>query len=317
MREERSVNNRLGKHWTDYWRQGNLTSLPRGFAGNYDGEFLAFWEARFAGLPQGARVLDVCSGNGAIALLACEYSQRHGLDLQVSATDAAGIDASRVVAAHPHLREHLESIRFIGGVPLEDVEGEPGALDLVTSQFGVEYSLWERSAENIHRILKPGGHFAMICHSADSRILQAMELQHADYEQIMSIELLSRDIEGDLPPANFAMQLEQALAGLYQLFQSNRASQLLSAAGGRLESIRELASQQPEAGWREFARFCEGISASHGIAGDLLAVNRAVSNSPTWYEAFTRAGLTLLESGTIHYRTGEKAGDCYRFSKPA
>ncbi|HEY9119557.1 MAG TPA: hypothetical protein VIN33_07345, partial [Marinobacter sp.] len=58
----------------NYWRQGHLTSLPCGFSLNYDGEFLQFWHQQFALLGAGACVLDVCSGNGSIALLARDYS---------------------------------------------------------------------------------------------------------------------------------------------------------------------------------------------------------------------------------------------------
>ena len=169
-------------HWTDYWQQGNLTSLPRGFASNYEGEFLQFWEAQFAGLARDACVLDVCSGNGSIALLAKGYSARHQLDLQVKATDAAHIDMARVIDSHPDLSQHIQAIEFLPGVRLEALAVAPASCDLVTNQFGIEYSDWAMSASNIYRMLKPGGCFAMVCHSADSKILQAMESQQADYE---------------------------------------------------------------------------------------------------------------------------------------
>ncbi len=310
------MSNETGKHWSNYWQQGNLTSLPSGFQDNYDGQFKAFWEAQFAGLQPGARVLDVCSGNGSIALLASDFSRRHSLGLQVSATDAAAIDAARMLVKHPKLRQHLQSIEFLSETPLEHLAVATESTDLVTSQYGVEYTRWKTSAANIVRMLRPGGRFAMVCHSADTRILQEMETQHTEYGQIIDIGPLARQGDRDLTPENLAERLEQALAELYQLFQQNRSSQLMSAAGGKLEAIRKLAVQQPQAGWREFIQFREGITTSHQIVGDLLSVKQAISRRPQWHEAFIEAGLEQVSCGSIHYHTGEIAGTSYQFRKP-
>lgn len=256
-----------GQHWSDYWRQGHLTSLPRGFAGNYDGEFLAFWLARFADLPRSARVLDVCAGNGAIALLASEYSQQEGLNFRVTATDAADIDLQAITRPHPHLEPVTAGIDLLPNMPLEKLALPPESIDLACSQFGIEYTAWQRSASILSRALKPGASLA--------------------------------------------------LDAIYVLFQQNRSSQLLAAVGQRLEDIRKLTLQQFEAGWREFTRFRQGILTSRGIAADLLAVNHALRDTPRWYEAFSDQGLALLDSGDIHYHTGDIAGRSYRFRKPA
>jgi ubiquinone/menaquinone biosynthesis C-methylase UbiE len=303
-------------HWSNYWQQGNLTSLPSGFSGNYDGEFLAFWEDQFAELQPGARVLDVCSGNGSIALLASDYSRRHSLDLRVSASDAAAIDVSRMLGNHPQLRQHLEAIDFLSQTPLEKLALAPESVDLVTSQYGVEYTHWETSAANIVRVLRPGGRFAMVCHSADTRILREMETQHTEYGQIIAILLTTQGEDKKVNQQNIAVQLERALAELYQLFQQNRSSQLLSTAGGKLENIRKLADQQPDAGWREFIQFREGITTTYHIVGDLLSVKQAIDRRPRWHEAFIEAGLEQVGCGSIHYHSGEIAGTSYQFRKP-
>jgi len=306
-------------HWSEYWRQGNLTSLPRGFANNYDGEFVSFWEAEFARLQAGSRVLDVCSGNGSIALLAQDYSSREHLNFQVKASDAAQTDVSALIRSRPHFREHIEAIEFIPDSRVEILQEAAASVDLVSSQFGIEYTDWRVSAANIHRMLKPGGHFAMVCHSCDSKILREMELQQAQYEQIAHIALFSAvhtDVKAPGFAADFPQKLEATLDELYQLFQKRRASQLLSTAGKKLEQIRSLALRQPDDGLREFVHFRDAINTSRGVAADLLAVNHALRGSPHWHDAFTDAGLELLDSGTIRYRTGEIAGSSYRFIKP-
>lgn len=45
-----------------------------------------------------------------------------------------------------------------------------GSFDLITSQFGVEYSNLSLSLTEIARTLRPGGSFAAVLHSQDSRI---------------------------------------------------------------------------------------------------------------------------------------------------
>lgn len=304
-----------GRHWSDFWRQGNLTSLPRGFADNYDGEFLQFWEAQFSLLHSGANLVDVCSGNGSIALLAEDYSRRNNLGMTVKAVDAASIDVSLLMQNKPNLSRHIQAIEFLPDTPLEDLRITAETIDLVTSQFGVEYTAWEASARNICSMLKPGGYFSMVCHSFDSKILREMEQQQAEYSKLAGIELFSADITIH-QPEQFMQMLEQGLAVLYDIFQENRRSQLLSAVGSRLEEIRKLSLRQFDAGSHQFIQFREGINASRGIANDLLEVNHALRSAPQWYEVFIEAGLQLVNSGTLHYQTGDKAGSSYQFIKP-
>lgn len=289
--------------------------MPRGFADNYDGEFLQFWDAQFSLLHRGARIVDICSGNGSIALLAQDFSQRNDLGLAVTAVDAASIDVSLLVQKHPKFSPHIQAIEFLPNTLLEELRMAQESVDLVTSQFGVEYTAWEASAENIYNMLQPGGCFSMVCHSFDSRILREMEQQQADYAKLASIELFSREISIH-EPAQFIQLLDQGLAALYEIFQGNRGSQLLSTAGGMLEDIRKLTLRNFDGGSRQFIHFREGINASRGIANDLLEVNHALRSHPQWYEVFIESGLELIDSGTLRYQTGDKAGSSYQFIKP-
>jgi ubiquinone/menaquinone biosynthesis C-methylase UbiE len=311
------MNAARGSHWSSFWQQGHMTSLPQGFKENYDGEFLRFWEEQFARLPRGARVLDVCTGNGSIALLAQEYSRRHDLQLQIKAVDAADIDAASVINHNPGLAQHLRAIEFIPNTLLEDLPEATASVDLVTSQFGIEYTDWARSAGNIYRILKQDGCFSLICHALDSKIVTEMELQVADFARLSRVTIFSHGVEfEDSPdfPKKFASQLNEALAEIYEIFQRNR-SQLLSAIGSTLENIRKRALQQFDSGWLEFQQFRRGVLVNQAIANDLLAVNLKLKKSPAWYQAFVNAGLELMTSGDIHHHTGDKAGTYYRFRK--
>lgn len=60
--------------WEQFWRHGSVTTFERSGNPNYDGEIREFWERQFATLREGARIVDLATGNGAVALLAAEYS---------------------------------------------------------------------------------------------------------------------------------------------------------------------------------------------------------------------------------------------------
>jgi ubiquinone/menaquinone biosynthesis C-methylase UbiE len=307
------------QQWSNYWRQGHLTSLPCGFSANYDGEFLRFWTSQFAPLRPGSCVLDVCSGNGSIALLAQDYSDRHGLALDIKAVDAADIDASALIEKKPAFERQIQAIEFIPNTLFEDLPAEAASVDLVTSQYGIEYTDWELSADKIFHVLKPGGCFSMVCHDFDSKIMTQMEVQQRDYTRLLSIDLFAQEIEPQdarTDPEKFVKQLASALDTIYAMFNQDRTSEVFSAVGPELEKIGRETLNDFNSGLKRFSRFAQGIKISYATSSDLLAVNRRLQQSPDWFEVFVDKGLVLAQTEYIHYRTKERAGKYYQFSKP-
>ncbi len=84
------------EHWESYYR-GALVSCPMGLEPNYTGEVRDAWVTFFATLPDGARVLDVGTGNGAVALIARETAGTLGRRFEVHGVDLAQIDPTRHV----------------------------------------------------------------------------------------------------------------------------------------------------------------------------------------------------------------------------
>lgn len=308
------------QQWSNYWRQGHLTSLPCGFEANYDGEFLRFWNTQFALLRPGNRVLDVCSGNASIALLAQDYSDRHELDLEVAATDAADIDAAALIEKNPAFENHIRAVEFLPNTPFENFPAKAASVDLVSSQYGIEYTDWKMSAEKISRMLRPGGYFSLVCHALDSKIMTQMEIQQRDYARLLDIELFSREIEPQgtrASPEKFVKQLEHALDEIYAMFQQDRTSEVFPAVGPKLERIARESLEDFNTGLGRFTEFVQGLKISYGTSSDLLTVNHRLKQSPDWFEVFVDKGLEILASEDIRYRTGEHAGKAYRFRKPA
>lgn len=165
--------------WTRYWATGQLHSCAGSFEGNYDGALAGFWAAVLDGLQPAGRLLDVASGNGPIPRLLVD---RHA--------DAAGRSCEAVDLADvaPAWLDAVPApwsgrVRFHGGVAAEALPFPEAAFDVVTSQFGIEYSELERSLPEAVRVLRAGGRIAAVLHHAGSVScrLAAAEVAHISW----------------------------------------------------------------------------------------------------------------------------------------
>lgn len=162
--------------WAQFWARGSLTTFEGHFRDNYDAEILDFWWQEFSRLADGAVVVDLATGNGAVPLLAARYAREQGKHFSITGVDNAVIDIDRVRAARPELEQDLAAVSLVGGTPLEQTGLAEASADLVTSQYGFEYGDTAAGSREAARILRPGGRLAMILHHQDSAILaQARE----------------------------------------------------------------------------------------------------------------------------------------------
>lgn len=162
--------------WSRFWERGTLTTFEGHFGENYDAEIRDFWWTQFAQLEDGAAIVDLATGNGALALLAARYAREHGRGFAITGVDSAAIDPARLRAAWPALADDFDVVHLQGGTPLESTGLADGSADLVVSQYGFEYGDTAAGSREAGRILRPGGRLAMILHHEDSAILsQARE----------------------------------------------------------------------------------------------------------------------------------------------
>ncbi len=168
--------------WDRYWAYGYLHSCSALHEGNYRGAIADYWQRRFAQCPDGSRILDIATGNGALALMALEAADERGVSLDISASDLAAIDPAGQ-APDPDRAAQLARIRFWARTPAEELPASDGSLDLVCSQFGLEYSDLDRSLPEIARVLAPGGELAAVMHHTGSVLVQpaADEIAQMDY----------------------------------------------------------------------------------------------------------------------------------------
>lgn len=142
--------------WSAYWagNAGRNACLPEAPEA-VNAALSQFWRDRAATLPMNAKVVDICTGKGAVLLAL--YDSRPDLLLE-------GYDYATVTSNHNRIILH-------GGHDCTSLPLEGGMADAVTSQFGMEYAA--DTATEVARILKPTGQFAMVAHHKDSVLVRA------------------------------------------------------------------------------------------------------------------------------------------------
>lgn len=154
--------------WDRYWQADRIASCFDVIGCNYDEALLRDWRAFFLALDDGARVLDLCTGNGAIALVAAQVSADEAKGLHIEAVDRAAIDPVRYVSRD---REYLGNITFHGGTMSETLPFADATFDAVTSQYGVEYTDLEKTLAEVSRVLAPAGRLRLVLHAAEGHVV--------------------------------------------------------------------------------------------------------------------------------------------------
>lgn len=170
------------EQWDRYWAYGGLHSFSQVAAGNYQGVIAEFWRERFDMLASGMHVADIATGNGAVALLALEAADAAGIGIEVSGVDLASIDPLNNVE-DASLREFLRRIRFHSRTAAENLPFDDESVDLVCSQYGLEYGDLPDSVREIGRVCKSDATVALILHHEHSLPLQstATEIAQLDF----------------------------------------------------------------------------------------------------------------------------------------
>lgn len=144
--------------WTSYWISGQSDSfIPEGV----EKPFAMLW-GRFAGsLNAPAEILDLCCGNGAV-----------GLALEQAVTDKSlnitGVDYADIQAQSEGFKTH--TLRFISKTDVAALPFNDASFDAAVSQFGIEYSDWQKALSEVARVTKPDAKVCFVLHRKDSLI---------------------------------------------------------------------------------------------------------------------------------------------------
>jgi len=169
--------------WSSFWQQGFITTFGRSKPDNYSGVIRAFWKEKFLELPTGSRILDVATGNGAVATFAASVSTEKDREFSIAATDAAEINPN--VKIDDVTKSLREQVIFHSNEPCESQPFDDDSFDFISSQFGFEYGDIDTTMPEMRRILVPGGRFVAISHHIDSRLVKAAKAELEVYRHAL------------------------------------------------------------------------------------------------------------------------------------
>lgn len=181
-------------HWDLYWQTTHsLNSFVDHHSTGYKDEVEQFWLACFSQQDSIAKILDIATGNGALAVAALNYLDQHRLQGQVYATDAADINPVRHFASQPELVTLLQKINFHPKAPTEQLPFAAGYFNVAVSQFGFEYAQVMPAFQEVFRVLKPAGRFQAIVHHESSFISQDTDNSLALLDRALEQLALTQD----------------------------------------------------------------------------------------------------------------------------
>ncbi len=305
-------------HWSRYWAKGALTSLPQDFSGNYDGEIAAFWHEQFDRVPDGGHLVDICTGNGAIALLAADRARQLGREWHIIGLDAARLDPSQMAAQHRGHGYLLEHIELLDEQPFEVVSLKAGSVDLLTSQYGIEYCDWPRAANQAVRLLKTGGHLAMVSHAVDSDLLATMRNEAREYERIARLKFvpaLTAWIDERIDARRFHQVVRDVRRAVGREYR-HRPTPLYRYVLQVVETLWRAGQEQYPRYRQSLVAVRDELVSGHGRLADMLRVNEAMAEDPGWTRLFVDAGLIEIDGGELLYQQRHRVGRFNVFRKP-
>jgi ubiquinone/menaquinone biosynthesis C-methylase UbiE len=161
--------------WTEYWKTGAVESMPADRASGLLAHMDAAWNAFFAKLANGAKILDLATGGGSVVRAAVSQ----GREFEITGVDIADLSPVRATI-------QSGNVRLIGDTDLSSLPFADGAFDAVTSQFGFEYADVEAAAGEAVRVLTSGGQGHLVLHHADSAISHGDSSSLAAYRSVFA-----------------------------------------------------------------------------------------------------------------------------------
>lgn len=224
------------QQWETYHRSGAIATCPTAADGGYDLEVRAAWVEFFSTLPDGARVLDVGTGNGVVASIAVDTAAALGRRWDIHGTDLADIQPMRDV---PDAARRLAGVSFHPRTPTERLPFDGQHFDAVSGHYALEYAELEAALAEVHRVLKPGGNAQFVLHHSESVLVQTARasMREADLVlgELKAYRRLHRLVamQDDGPSAQrAATEVRSNIRALKQALEQSRAS-----GGGRFLAV--------------------------------------------------------------------------------
>ncbi|MEE2567767.1 methyltransferase domain-containing protein [Hyphobacterium marinum] len=225
--------------WSDYWDGDSEDSDQALGHPTHARRLKARWESlfsdEFAARSGRVRLLDAACGTGVVAGAASRAARAFpGLDLEILLTDFAG-SAVAAALAKPGLAGACGFAADAAHLPVRGA-----SLDLVVSQFGIEYA-GEGAFERVASLVAAGGALHAVVHLQDGEIYRECSENLRVLDAITELGVLSGFVG-----------LFTAIRGGENESRVAKLAQAASAAGDRIGDV--LASAQPGAARQHASR---------------------------------------------------------------
>lgn len=177
--------------WTRLWRQKDnpmITSFGAMFQNSYDHDIRDFWHQQLD--VDCKHIVDLACGNGALVWIADEIRNNSSKKTQITGVDIANIKPFKIL--RKKAKRH-PMIKFIGNTSIDDLPFDDGSIDIVISQYGLEYSNLDTTIPEISRVLTANGKMCFVIHDENSAIIQKEKLVIAECLRVLKQEKIEQD----------------------------------------------------------------------------------------------------------------------------
>ena len=288
------------EQWSEYWRKGTITTFHGRFGQNYDGKVRDHWHGVLDRQPANAKIVDLATGNGAVALIAAQHGRRNDRQFEITAVDYAEIDPPALFT-NTAFAEDLRKIHFLSNTSIEATGLPDHAYDLAMSQFGLEYADSDVVVAEVARVLKRrDAVFAAMVHHADSAIVrQARE----GADQILACEksglhVAIRDLLG---------RLDKLAARDKDLADDDRAKELRTAINQILAGLNQRGRQYRDPGQivyyieNSMATFNPRVSGGMSLAERLALLRRVALETEAYKQRMRDLTSAALDDAAISH----------------
>jgi len=300
------------EQWETFYRSGALATGPAGEDGLYDQEVRQAWSEFFSTLPADARVLDIGTGNGVIALIASETAAARGMRWQIHGTDLARIDPLRHVA---NAAERFAGVTFHAGVATERLPFDDASFDAVSGHYALEYSDIPAALAQIHRVLKPGGDAQFILHHTESALVRSARNSMREVDLVLNQTRIYRRLHrlvsmDQVPKATMDRATRELVAAIRTLKLELAQAQARHPGAGRILSVALDAVQKllaarregrPEVVGLDVDRAEEEMRAAWRRLNDLVGHARSEDDMANIQRDATARGFTLVEYTPLNH----------------
>lgn len=254
-----------GDLWGEYWSRASADACTAELPPTVRDTIAEGWRAAFAALPDGASVLDIATGKGAVL-----ETGRQAIATGRAVT-LTGLDRAN---PPPELQGDVfqsDAAQFTGGADAARLPFPDQSQDLVTSQFGIEYAGLETAFAEAARVCR--NRMLFLAHAADGAVVRQSSAQTGQIGWVLDELGFAAALQSffESRSTETAVQMDRTLKAMRVRAEKEENPNLLSGLIGNALELQDLADRTPQS---EISRMIDGMETrmrSHAARMNALA----------------------------------------------